>query len=118
MEIDPVTENWMRSHKYCVLSTCVGSKPWSATVDYTCDKDLNVLISTSPKSLKYKNIVKNPTVCLVIDSQDRTGTLQIQGQAEVLKGNPFEEPNILVKPTFMVFKKKNEKTGELTVITS
>ncbi len=79
---------------------------------------MNILISTSPKSLKYTNALKNPTVCLVIDSQDRTGTLQIQGQAGLLNGKPFEKPNLLIKPTFMVFKKKNEKTGELTVIKS
>lgn len=116
MKTDPIIEKWLKSHKYCVLSTSVDDKPWSATVDYTCDEDLNILISTSPRSLKYTNALKNSTVCLVIDNQDRTGTLQIQGQAKLINGKPFEEPNLLVKPTFMIFKKKNEKTGELIVI--
>ena len=118
MKIDPVSKNWIKSHKYCVISTCSDNIPWSATVDYTCNKDYNVLISTNPMSLKYKNISINPTVCLVIDCQDRNGTLQIQGVAKLIDGKPFAEPNLLVKPTFMIFKKKNEETHILTVIQS
>ncbi len=109
-------KNWIRSHKYCVISTCKDDTPWAATVDYTSDDEMNIYISTNPLSLKYKNILDNPVVCLVIDSQTRNGTLQIQGKAKLIEGRPFKEPNLVIKPEFLIFKKKNEKTGELKVI--
>lgn len=107
---------WLKTHKYCVIATCVAKKPWAATVDYTSDDKMNVFISTHPKSLKFKNILKNPIVCLVIDGQNREGTLQIQGRAKILKGEPFKQPNLMIKPEFMIFKKKNERTGEVSEI--
>lgn len=109
-------KKWIKGHKYCVVCTYNNDTPWAATVNYTSDEEMNIYISTNPQSLKYKNILKNQTVCLVIDSQSRDGTLQIQGKARLIEGKPFKEPNIVVEPEFLIFKKKNEKTGELKVI--
>jgi nitroimidazol reductase NimA-like FMN-containing flavoprotein (pyridoxamine 5'-phosphate oxidase superfamily) len=106
-------KKWLASHQYCVIATCVGNKPWAATVDYISDDKFNVYISTNPASLKFKNILKNPIVSLVIDSQGREGTLQIQGKVIILTGEPFKEPNLMIKPEFMVFRKKNEETGKV-----
>lgn len=109
-------KRWLKTHEICVLATCNGNVPWAATVNYTGDENMNIYISTSTDSLKYINSVVNPIVGLVIDSQDRKGTLQIQGKAEFRKGKPFSKPNLVVKPTYMIFKQKNEKTGKLIVI--
>jgi general stress protein 26 len=109
-------KRWLKAHKHCVIATCVNNKPWAATVDYKVDKNLNILISTNPTSLKYKNIVKNSTVCIVVDRQDRKGTLQIQGTARIAKGRSFQGPNVIVKPTFLILKKKSQKTGKVTSI--
>ena len=62
---------WLKDHDYCVISTSCNDKPWASTVNYSIDDELNIYISTRPDSLKFKNIFKNPTVCLVIDSQSR-----------------------------------------------
>lgn len=109
-------KNWIATHKYCVIATSLEEKPWAATVNYTSDEDMNIYISTHPTSLKFKNVLQNPTVCLVIDSQTRDGTLQIQGKVKIIKGKPFKEPNLMIKPEFLIFKKKNEDTGELKVV--
>ena len=105
-------KKWLKEHKYCVIATSYQDKPWAATVNYTVDNDFNIYISSKPDSLKLQNILKNPVVCLVIDSQTREGTLQIQGAAKPLKPKSKEEPNLLVRPKFLTFFKK-EKSGKL-----
>lgn len=108
-------EKWLKKHKYCVLATSDQDKPWAATVNYTLDDDLNIYIATNPTSLKFQNLLKNPTVCLVIDNQTREGTLQIQGVAEPLEPKNREEPNLLIRPKFLIFKKKG-KSGEVKTL--
>jgi nitroimidazol reductase NimA-like FMN-containing flavoprotein (pyridoxamine 5'-phosphate oxidase superfamily) len=105
-------KKWLKDHKYCVIATSFKDRPWAATVNYTVDDNFNIYISSRPDSLKFQNILSNPTVCLVIDSQTREGTLQIQGLAEPLKPKSQEEPNLLVKPKFLTFLKK-ESSGKL-----
>ena len=106
-------KKWLKEHKYCVIATSCEDIPWAATVNYTLDDKLNIYISSGPDSLKFQNTLKNSTVCLVIDSQTREGTLQIQGVAKPLRPKSKEEPNLLVRPKFLTFLKK-EKSGKLT----
>ena len=101
-------KRWLKKHKYCVIATSFKNKPWAATVNYTVDDNFNIYISSRPDSLKFQNILKNSLVCLVVDSQNRKGTLQIQGIAQPLKPKSLEEPNLLVKPNFLTFLKKKE----------
>ena len=103
---------WLKNHKYCVLATAQDNKPWAATMDYTVDDSLNIYIGTSPASLKFQNIKRNPIVGLVIDSQDESGTLQLQGTAQERKPTPDNQANLVIRPTFFIFKRKDEKTGE------
>jgi general stress protein 26 len=107
-----IIKKWLKKHKYCVIATSCKDKPWAATVNYIVDDNLNIYVSTKPDSLKFQNILKNPTVCLVVDSQTREGTLQIQGIARLLKPKSREEPNLLIKPKFLTFLKK-EKSGKV-----
>ena len=100
-------KKWLEEHKYCVLATSSQDKPWAATVNYTVDDNFNIHICSSPRSLKFQNLLKNPNVCLVIDSQTREGTLQVQGVAESIKPRTPGEPNLLIKPKFLVFKKRD-----------
>lgn len=109
-------KKWLNAHEYCVIATSFQDKPWAATVNYTVDNNLNIYISSRPDSLKFQNILKNSIVCLVIDSQTREGTLQIQGIAKPLIPKGREEPNLLVQPKFLTFFKK-EKPGKLKRIT-
>lgn len=102
----------LKEHEYCVLVTSFQDKPWAATVNYIVDNNFNIYIFSRPDSLKFQNLLKNPIVCLVIDSQTREGTLQIQGIAEPLKPKTINEPNLLIKPKFLIFKRKRE-SGKL-----
>jgi general stress protein 26 len=101
-------KEWLEKHQYCVIATSCKNKPWAATVNYSIDDNLNVYISTSPNSLKFKNLLDNPNVCLVVDSQTRDGTLQIQGIAELLEPKESANPNIKIKPKLLIFKSKDE----------
>lgn len=105
-------KKWLKEHEYCVIATSWKDKPWAATVNYAVDDNFNIYILSRPDSLKFQNILKNPTVCLVIDSQTREGTLQIQGIAKPLKPKGREKPNLLIKPKFLIFLKK-ESSGKL-----
>jgi len=108
-------KKWLKEHEYCVLCTCFLNRPWAATVNYTADNNLKIYISCRTDSLKFQNLLKNPVVCLVIDSQTRKGTVQIQGIAESLNPKAKDEPNLLVKPNFLIFRKKH-KSGEMQVL--
>jgi len=105
-------KRWLKDHKYCVIATSFQDKPWAATVNYTVGDNFNIYIFSRPDSLKFQNILKNSTVCLVVDSQTREGTLQIQGVAKPLKPKKKEEPNLLVKSKFLIFLEK-KKSGKL-----
>ena len=115
MNKEEFIKKWLKDHQYCVIATSCKDDPWAATVNYSLDDDFNIYISTNPASLKFKNILENLNVCLVIDSQNREGTLQIKGVAEILKPTGPDEPNIKIKPSYMVFKSKGE-AGELNTI--
>lgn len=90
--------------------------PGAATVNYTTDDDLNIYISSRPDSLKYQNILRNSVVCLVIDSQTREGTLQVQGYAKTVKPASKDGPNLVIKPKFLTILRK-EASGRLDRIT-
>jgi len=107
---------WLKKHKYCVIATSFEGEPWAATVDYIVDDNLNIYIATNPNSLKFKNLIKNPVVCLVIDGQSREGTLQMQGTASPLKTKGWGEANVLIKPKFLIFKKKEEDSNKVTTV--
>lgn len=108
-------KKWLAKHKYCIIATSYKDKPWAATVNYSIDDDLNIYISSWPDSLKFKNLARNPIVCLVIDKQTRNGTLQIQGIAKIIKPKKLREPNIKIKPTYFNFKKK-DKSGKMQIL--
>ena len=108
-------KKWLKEHQYCVIATSHKEKPWAATVNYTVDDNLNIYVSTNPNSLKFKNLLDNPNVCLVIDGQTREGTLQIQGIAEILDPKKESNLNIKVKPNILIFKSKDE-FGKINIV--
>ena len=108
-------KKWLEEHKYCVIATSCKDKPWAATVNYKVGDDLNIYISTNSNSLKFKNLLENKIVCLVIDSQTKEGTLQVQGTAEFLKQKTPGDPNIKIKPRYLVFRSKDE-SGKMKVL--
>jgi len=100
---------WLKSHKYCVISTSTKDKPWAATVNYHVDDNFNIYISSNPKSMKCKNLKENPIVCLVVDSQNREGTLQLQGTAQTVSPEEHKGANVVIEPNFLIYRTKAPK---------
>jgi len=100
--------NWLRKHKYCVVATSFKDNPWAATVDYTCDDDLTLFISTDTDSVKFQNIVKNPVVSVVVDSQTKEGTLQIQGIAKPVNSDGGVKSRVAILPKFMIYRRLDD----------
>ena len=73
-----------------VLST-YGTHPWTATLYYSIDRDLNIYFLSNPATLHCKQIEKNPKVAVaVVDSPQRPASkkrgIQIYGLAKRISG--------------------------------
>jgi general stress protein 26 len=80
---------FLAERKYCVISTVdTNGKPESAFVAYSSE-GLELFIGTSNKSRKFANLLKNPSVAVVI--ADETGEVQYEGQAKVVNPENFSE---------------------------
>lgn len=98
--------------------------PQAATVHMLADDDFNVYFVTQRSSRKFKNIMKQPKVALVIGAELDPRTVQIEGVAELLDidldelSDKIGRPNIAdiykgALPTgpFPYFKVKKENTA-------
>lgn len=71
----------MKRNMLAVLSTVDSqNKPESAVLAFAEHDDLTVIFGTSDMSRKYKNLVTNPRISLVIGWGD-DGTVQYEGEA-------------------------------------
>ncbi|HZY38982.1 MAG TPA: pyridoxamine 5'-phosphate oxidase family protein [Mucilaginibacter sp.] len=78
--------DFMRQHKLGVLSTVAGDgRPESALVGIAVSEGLEIVFDTVKASRKYKNLLQNPMVALVIGWDDET-TVQFEGIATELVG--------------------------------
>ena len=76
---------FMSARSLCVISTVdQNCKPESAMVAYVHD-GLELYIGTSNKSRKFKNILENGSVAVVI--ADLTGEVQYEGQAQIVSND-------------------------------
>jgi general stress protein 26 len=82
-----------RSELHAVLATTTGGVPHTALIAYSLTPDLSGLLFATPtKTTKYKNIMKNPKVSVLIDARTNTSTgyvdaeaIRITGTAAVLR---------------------------------
>ena len=78
--------DFMRQHKLAVVSTVASDgKPESALVGVAVSGELEIIFDTVNTSRKYKNILRNPNVAVVIGWEDET-TVQFEGIATELAG--------------------------------
>jgi len=71
---------FLHSHKHCVIASINHeSKPQSAFVAFSSNDKLEIIVGTSNKSRKYKNIVNDPHVSVVV--ADESGGVQYEGVA-------------------------------------
>jgi len=78
------------NNNLCVLSTCKNNIPNSSLMQYICDNPCTkIYMLTLKESTKYKNIINNSNVSLLIDTRIRKNEPQVQaatiyGQASIL----------------------------------
>jgi len=84
-----------KTQKHAVLATESAGAPYTSLVSYACRPDMRGVIFITPKSTKkYKNIVKNKQVSLLIDTRTNTEkdylgaeSVTIMGIAKPVRGN-------------------------------
>ena len=75
---------FIRKHLYAVISTVSDKNmPESALIGIAVSEDLEIVFDTVNSSRKYKNILQNPNVAIVI-GWDNEVTLQLEGTAREL----------------------------------
>jgi len=79
--------NFIRQHNLAVISTLSkDNKPEAALVGFAVSQDLEIVFDTVKTSRKYKNILQNPSVAVVIGWDNET-TVQYEGIATELSGD-------------------------------
>ncbi len=80
----------IRENDICVLATGGAEGPHTSLMAYVCSEDAtDIYLVTSSKSLKYRNIIQDGRVSLLVDTRDKDtrGTIRaltIGGQARVV----------------------------------
>ena len=81
---------FLSKHKHAVVSTVSATQhSESAVVGIVITPDLKIFFDTSNGSRKYKNILSNPSVSVVVWSEEQTA--QLEGTARVPAGNELNE---------------------------
>ena len=106
MKIKNLVEEILGNVKQMVLSTSKNNKPWSATVLFASDKNLNLYFFSTPDRRHSKEIAENPNVSGAI-AREHTKALKEQSH----RGVQFEGECSLVKPAeveeaYTLFKKR------------
>lgn len=117
---------FLHEFRAATLSTFDGKTPHGATVYAAADRDLNLYFTTRTEGRKYNNLVKNPTVAMVITDDRRMITVQATGRAISMEGEQveadildrlwrfrFDDPNWPVPPIKLL---ENDFSRELSVI--
>jgi hypothetical protein len=80
---------FLNAHELCVLSTLgADNEPQGATVAFSENDKLELMVGTSLDSRKYANMVSRPRVAVTITDVEKRLTVQYQGVAHLL--NPLE----------------------------
>lgn len=81
---------FMDARFLCVISTVTEDlQPESAFVGYSSNNQQEVIVGTSNKSRKFKNILQNKSIALVI--ADMTGEVQYEGEVEIITRVDYEK---------------------------
>ncbi len=63
-----------KKERYAVLATDSGGQPYTSLIAYALTEDLKGVVFATPKNTrKYKNILRNPRVSVLIDSRANSG---------------------------------------------
>ena len=68
-----------REKNTCVLATVTGAKPYCSLMAYAADNDCREIYMVTHRSTqKYKNLLNNPAVSLLIDTREKTPRTRAQ----------------------------------------
>ena len=106
--------NFISKYKYAVLST-VSAKgnPEAALVGFAVAPDLRLIFDTVSTSRKYKNLVQNGAIALVIGWEDER-TVQYEGRVKILEGHEFDNMLELYFKVFPDGKERKETWKDIT----
>lgn len=100
----------LMDNNLCVLATCSENKPNSSLMQYTCNNDASEMYMLTLKgSSKYRNIVSNPEVSLLVDTRNNANgirALTIYGKASIIED---------ASPRQVLITQLVEKNPDLTV---
>jgi len=83
--------DFINSYEVCRLATVAGNRPHVVPVAYIFEDD-HFYIATDYSTKKYRNVMKNRNVSLVIDTYQPNKAVMIEGEAEVIeRGSKFEK---------------------------
>ena len=82
-----------REKDICVLATVSGGKPHCSLMAYVVDDTCREMyMVTHKQSTKYRNLLENPAVSVLIDTrEEHAGPLRLEAQAMTVEGM-FQEP--------------------------
>jgi nitroimidazol reductase NimA-like FMN-containing flavoprotein (pyridoxamine 5'-phosphate oxidase superfamily) len=99
LEVEKRIKRVLDSQSIAVLGTSKDDEPYSCLVGFAVTEDLKqLLFATMRQRLKYKNMMANPRVTLMIDDRDAkasdfndTTSITIVGSAEDMRGKMREQ---------------------------
>jgi Pyridoxamine 5'-phosphate oxidase len=78
---------FMRRHRYCVVSSVADDVPQSAVVGFAVSPELEIIFDTLRSSRKYRNLIANPSAAVAMWTGETT--VQYEGVAAEL--SPADE---------------------------
>jgi uncharacterized protein YhbP (UPF0306 family) len=82
---------FLKENEQCVLATInKNGLPEAATVGFSQNNRLELVIATSPKTRKHKNMLNNPNVALVVGFEGSV-TVQYEGKVSLIKDGEFDQ---------------------------
>jgi uncharacterized pyridoxamine 5'-phosphate oxidase family protein len=106
--------NFISKYRYAVIST-VSAKgnPEAALVGFAVSPDLRLIFDTVSTSRKYKNLIQNGAIALVIGWEDER-TVQYEGRVKILEGHEFDNMFELYFKAFPDAKERKENWKDIT----
>lgn len=106
--------NFISKQRYAVLAT-VSAKgdPEAALVGFAVAPDLRLIFDTVSTSRKYKNLIQNGAIALVIGWEDDR-TVQYEGRVKILEGNEFDSMLELYFNVFPDGRERKENWKDIT----
>jgi len=83
-----IMKNLAKEKDICVLATVSGAKPHCSLMVYATDEDCSeIYMATHRSTKKFKNLVENPSVSLLIDTrEERQGSQRPDAKAMTVSG--------------------------------